>query len=243
MMDVVEYYQKMNSLLTDSKTYKKLTKEPTPSLERMMNEMLLQLKKSGSITSSLYDKLRCSAGHLPLLYGLPKVHKPEVPLCPIVSFLRSPTYQLSKHLTTILSALLGNSPSHVRNSTAFTEFIKPQVLSSDKLLVSFNVVSLFTNIPVHLATEVAQRRLEDDVDLKDRTGLNVKEVMMLLELCLSATLLYCRGGVYQQIFGTAMGSPVSVTIPNLVIEDVKERALATTDVPLRIWKRYVDDTA
>ena len=66
---------------------------------------------------------------------------------------------------------------------------------------------------------------------------------MLLELCLSATLLYCRGGVYQQIFGTAMGSPVSVTIPNLVIEDVKERALATTDVPLRIWKRYVDDTA
>ena len=69
VMDVVEYYQKMNSLLTDSKTYKKLTKEPTPSLERMMNEMLLQLKKSRSITSSLDDKLRCSAGHLPLLYG------------------------------------------------------------------------------------------------------------------------------------------------------------------------------
>ena len=111
VLDVVQYDQKMNSLLTDSKTYKKLTKDPNPSLERKMNEMLLQLKKSGSITSSLYDKLRSSAGRLPLLYGLPKVHKPEVPLRPIVSFLRSPTYQLSKHLATILSPLVGNSPS------------------------------------------------------------------------------------------------------------------------------------
>ena len=74
-MDVVEYDRKMNSLLADSTTYKKLTKTPTSNLERKMNEMLLKLKKSGSITDSLYDKLRSSAGRRPLLYGLPKVHK------------------------------------------------------------------------------------------------------------------------------------------------------------------------
>ena len=78
--------------------------------------------------------------------------------------------------------------------------------------------------------------------LKDCTGLSVKEVIMLLEFCLSATFLSIRGGVYQQTFGTAMGSPVSVTIANLVMEDVEERALATTDIPLRFWKCYVDDT-
>ena len=129
--------------------------------------MLLQLKKSGSITSSLYDKLRSSARHLPLLYGLPKVHKSEVPLRPIVSFLHSPTYPLSKHLATILSPLVGNSPSHVQNSKAFTEFIKPRVLPSDKLFISFDVVSHFTDVPVHLAIEVAQCRLKDDVDLRE----------------------------------------------------------------------------
>ena len=66
--------------------------------------------------------------------------------------------------------------------------------------------------------------------------------MKLLEFCLSATFLSFRGGIYQQTFGTAMGSPVSVTIANLVMEDVEERALATTDIPLKFWKRYVDDT-
>ena len=39
-----------------------------------------------------------------------------------------------------------------------------------------------------------------------------------------------------------MGSPVSVTIANLVMEDVEERALATADVQPRFWKRCVDDT-
>ena len=55
-------------------------------------------------------------------------------------------------------------------------------------------------------------------------------VMELLEFCLTATFLGFRGSVYQQTFGTVMGSPVSVTIANLVMEDVEERALATTDV-------------
>ena len=80
VMDVVEYNRKMNSLLTDLKTYKKLARDPTSCLERRMYAMLMQLKKLGSITSSLYDKLRSSAGQLPLLYGLPKVHKQKVPL-------------------------------------------------------------------------------------------------------------------------------------------------------------------
>jgi len=38
-----------------------------------------------------------------------------------------------------------------------------------------------------------------------------------------------------------MGSPVSVVVANLVMEDVEERALASCVVPPRFWKRYVDD--
>ena len=88
-------------LLSDGQEYKKLRKDPSPSLERRMNELLLSLKRSGAIRSTLYYHLRSSAGKVPLLYGLPKIHKPAVPLRPIVSFVNSPTYQLSKHLVNI----------------------------------------------------------------------------------------------------------------------------------------------
>ena len=55
------------------------------------------------------SEVKFSNGKTPLLYGLPKVHKPEVPLRPIASFIHSPTYQLSKHLSQLLSALVGKS--------------------------------------------------------------------------------------------------------------------------------------
>ena len=204
--------------------------------------MLLEMRKENCISNELYCRLRSSAGRTPPLYGLPKIHKPDVPLRPIVAFVHSPSYQLSKYLAQILSPLVGNSDSHVVNSKEFASFIQTQKLTRDEILVSFDVVSLFTCVPVDLAVEVAQRRLSEDEALSSRTSLNVQEVVKLLRFCLSATYLSFRGEYYQQTFGTAMGSPVSVTVANLVMEDVEDRALATTNVDVKFWKRYVDDT-
>ena len=96
------YDEKVNKLLADQKTYKKLRRDPTPAFERRMNSQLLELKRSGAMVPSLYFRLWSSAGKVPLLYGLQKIHKLEVPLRPIVSFTGSPSYQLSKHLTHII---------------------------------------------------------------------------------------------------------------------------------------------
>ena len=64
----------------------------------------------------------------------------------------------------------------------------------------------------------------------------------LLSFCLKATNLTFRGGFYKQIFGTAIGSPVSVVAANRVIEDVEQKALNLLSRKLPVWKRYIDDT-
>ena len=229
-------------MLSDEKTYKKLKRDPAPALERRMNALLLNLNRKGAIPQKLYERLRSSAGQNPLLYGLPKIHKPNVPLRPIVSFVQSPTYQLSKHISDLLSPLVGLSPSAVRNSKEFARFIASQTLEDDEVLVSFDVVSLFTNVPTDLAIEVARKRLENDETLEERTCLDVDDIIRLLKMCLDATYLTFRNTHYQQTFGTAMGSPVSVTVANLVMEEVESKALSTFTPALRFWKRYVDDT-
>ena len=43
------------------------------------------------------------------MYGLPKIHKKETPLRPIVSSIGSVSYQTSKELARILSPLVGRS--------------------------------------------------------------------------------------------------------------------------------------
>ena len=97
--------------------------------------------------------------------------------------------------------------------------------------MSFDVTSLFTNVPVDLACQVAEDRLIADTSLGDRTSLSPPQVVTLLQFCLNATYLAYQGQFYQQSFGTAMGSPVSVTVVNLVMEDVEQRALSTYSHP------------
>ena len=82
-------------------------------------------------------------------------------------------------------------------------------------------------MPRDLAISVAARQLESDDTLQDRTNLSVHNILSLLTVCLDATFLSFRGQYYQQIKGTAMGSPVSVMVANMVMEDVEQRALAT----------------
>ena len=106
---------------------------------------------------------------------------------------------------------------------------------------SFDVVSLFTRVPVDRAIEVANSKLLADETLSDRTALSPKEIIRLLEFCLNATYLCHQGRFFQQTFGTAMGSPVSVTVANLVMEDVETRAISNSTHTPFFWKRYVDD--
>ena len=107
--------------------------------------------------------------------------------------------------------------------------------------MSFDIVSLFTKVPVDLALQIARVRLENDDTLDTRTGLSVASIMSLLSLCLNATYFSFRDVLYKQVFGTAMGSPVSVAVANLVMEDIESRALSSFPSPPVFWKRYVDD--
>ena len=65
---------------------------------------------------------------------------------PIVSFINSPLYNLSKFLCKLLSPLAGNTEFTVKNSYEFVQFLNSIVLKKNECMVSFDVVSLFTNI-------------------------------------------------------------------------------------------------
>ena len=117
-----------------------------------------------------------------------------------------------------------------------------QRLDKDETIVSFDVVSLFTSVPVEFAIDIVKRRLADTDKWKNYTSLTAKVIVDLLTFMLKNSFFKCGENFYHQISGCAMGSPVSSVIAELVMQEVETMALATSPVRVKWWKRYVDDS-
>jgi len=116
------------------------------------------------------------------------------------------------------------------------------IVQEDEVMVSFDVASLFTKIPVELALEVTRRRLMAWTEFENHTNWSIEDVFQGLKICLETTFLHFRGKNYKQVFGTAMGSLFAAVVANIVMEEIESRAIKTFFHAPRLWKRYVDDT-
>ena len=86
----------------ESGCYKKVTKDP---LKKVMRDVTKVIKNS-SLDEETKKKLTPKNVIMPRIYGLPKIHKPGIPLRPIVNIIGSPLYDLGKYLAKSLK------PSH-----------------------------------------------------------------------------------------------------------------------------------
>ena len=161
---------------------------------------------------------------------------------PIVSTIGSPTYRLAKELARILTTLVGKNSYTVKNSTDFVHRIRDIHIDQADQLISFDVTSLFTQVPIDDALQVLEEKLNEDQSLEERTSIPVAQVMHLTKLCLRSTYIQFENQFYEQTDGAAMGSPLSPIVANLFMEHIEEKAITSSPFKPHLWTRYVDDT-
>jgi len=223
VLNISDYKQKISSLLQDP-AYRKLTKDPTDSIERKTTA----LPKKSSITEETRRQLGPACSRPSRLYGLPKIHK-GVPLRPIVSNIGSSTYQLSKHLSRLLNQYTGKTAPHVKNSFHFIRILESLKIKPGDLMVGFDVVSLFTKVPVEESLTLLSQHFN-------------KDILALYKHVLTSTYFRIDGQFYEQTDGVAMGSPLSPVIANFYMENFETKAIKQATLKPASWYRYVDDT-
>lgn len=241
VMYKMDYERGIKNLLDDKNTYKIIRMDPTQKLQKTNNNIVMNLYKSGHIDKQEKFRLSANSATAPRLYGLPKIHKPDVPLRPISSSVSVPCYNLSKYIGSVLKNIVMEE-YNIKNSLQLKEKIEKITLEEDEILISLDVVSLFTNIPIHLAINNIMKKWNM---IQNYTKIPRKRFLDLLNFCLKENNYFMYGGkTFSQIKGMPMGNPLSPIIADIVLDHLLEQSiedLQKNNIQIKLLTKYVDD--
>ena len=159
IQDKNSYIEKMEVILEDRSKFHRVEGDIHKiimSLEEKLNRIIRPLRDQ--IGAATYDYVRAS-GSLPgVMYGLVKVHKPNFPIRPIISSINTFSYYISKFLASFLYVMTINEYT-IRKTSEFIDNIRELKFNSDVVLASFDVESLFTNIPLSVTCDIIENNL------------------------------------------------------------------------------------
>ncbi|XP_043197909.1 uncharacterized protein LOC122368238 [Amphibalanus amphitrite] len=239
IMDRAQYIQKMQDLLSDKDTYEKKGSGFNDKENKVFNKEARKILKRSERGKKLQHALE-EAPTAPKMRGLPKVHKSGTPMRPITSGIGSAPHKLAKILAKPLTNALGSiSGAHIKNTAEMMETLKEVRQVDDKKLASFDVRSLFTNVPVDEALE-AIKEVVDEMD-ENALPLPKNDYLKLVSMCMHFGSFTFDGIEYLQKSGLAMGSPLSPVAACLFMEKLEKSKYSNIIGSDSTWIRYVDD--
>ena len=241
ILDRTEYLKMVYEIVNDSSKFKKLEGDKTVSRETKLQKFLLKLKKKGFFNDIDYDKVYPQGSSVARIYGLPKMHKlksavDQLKVRPIVSCINAYNYGLSSYLAKMVNPLIPKEFC-ADDTFSFLQDIR-NLNPQDQFMVSYDVTSLFTNIPLDETIQLA-------VDMVFESNPNIKiskqELKELFHFATSMSHFLFDDNFYDQIDGVAMGSPLGPVLANLFMAVNEKRWLESCPNPPSFYRRYVDD--
>ena len=261
------YENKLLEMLQDKNTYRPLD-------NNVDSKILSNLKKlidnhSSNLTKDEIEYILHFDHKTSQFYGLPKIHKSSIikmavkeqsseyvkitdpddlKFRPIVAGPACPTHRLSYIVDKILQPMLKNIQSYIRDDLDFLNHI-PETVTEDTLLVSFDVTSLYSNIPHELGRKALDfwlTKFSDDIDSRFKKDFILDSIQFILE---NNTFEF-NNNSFIQILGTTMGTKFAPVYANLVLAFLEETLYKNVedtygkdfaDKFRLTWKRYLDD--
>ena len=189
------------------------------------------------LPKTIADSVSPSGSRLAHLHGLPKTHKEQLAMKPILSATDTYNYPLAKWLDEKLKPLSLNHYA-VTDIFDFTNEIHEFKIIKGEIFVSNDVSSLFTNVPLDETIEIL---VNNWFNTTDNLALTRTDLFDLLSVATKGQLFQFDGALYEQTDGVAMGSPLGPLLANVFMSSIED-TLKRQGKFLSFYRRYVDDT-
>ena len=116
-------------------------------------------------------------------------------------------------------------------------------INEHDILVSYDVFSLFTNVPVDETIESIAERAFQNNWFNEEHSLNItkSDLIELLRIATKQQLFQFEGNLYQQVDGVTMGPPLGPLMANAFVCNIEKQLERENKMP-DVYKHYVDDT-
>ena len=245
ILNKTDYISKMELILSDESKFvevKDTLFKISNKSEDKINRVLKKFKDKKIITDEVYSSLYSTGSSFGILYGLPKVHKGNsVPLRPILAAYNLPNFKIAKFLVPLLTNLTKNEYT-ISNSYNFSSEVLDKI-NLNNFMASYDIESLFTNIPLVETIELVLNRLYPTADTI-YFGFDRASFKELLELAIFDSHFLFNSKLYKQVDGCAMGSPLGPVLANIFMGHLESSFLEECPETFRpsFYRRYVDDT-
>ena len=268
ILNTEDYYSKLDKIVQDTSKFKRIdySLKDAVTLEHCENAPWVAKEQSirnytwkyikPIVTDGEYYKLLPKGSKPGRLYGMAKNHKKDCPLRPVLSAIDTAEYALSKWIEAKIKPFYDSIWS-VTSTNSFVEDLNTIKPCSGDVCVSFDIKSLFTNVPLKEVVDDVANVVYDDEEncafnefteefknknknLKGRK-LTKKVFKNILMACSKNVFLY-NENVYEQIDGLSMGSPLSPILANWFVAKVENSILKDQSINQpKFYRRYVDD--
>ena len=137
----------------------------TVNIESHLQKRLLDLVEADFMPKWIYDAMRPTESQRCRMYRLPKTHKEGIPPHPILSMTGSSHHELGRWLAGLLQPVLVRFSSHcILDSFTFAKTMENLEIDPNVFMCSFDVSSLFTNVPLNETIKICIEARYDKSD-------------------------------------------------------------------------------
>ena len=166
-----------------------------------------------------------------------KIHKNPVSTRPVCSDCASLVHPLGKWLDYALQPVVADQPFYFKDSFSLKQELDKIVLPPNASIITFDAVSMYTNIDINDSIEQISTFL---ANIWDKHA--CKTIKSAMEIVMKNNRMRFGDLIYHQIRGVAMGMSPAPTIANLYVAIYElEFIIPLLEKYLMFYKRFIDD--